>query len=106
MACKNLISEQDFTTKLFLTKYPLLIHCVLVGASFGFSISKNSCNSLKKSYIRDHPFKTSACFRGGEVSPLPTFADARGVGVSGMSTSVIFDSMYQETNSNFKSKNM
>ena len=37
---------------------------------------------------RDHPFKTSAFFRG---SPLPTFADLRGVGVSGMPMSAIFE---------------
>ena len=41
--------------------------------------------------VRDHPFKTSACHKGGGVSPLPTFADARGGGVSGMPTSAIFD---------------
>ena len=35
------------------------------------------------SIIRDHPFKTSACHRGGGVSPLPTFADARGEGFQG-----------------------
>ena len=29
---------------------------------------------------RDHSFKTLAVLRGGGVSPLPTFADARGVG--------------------------
>ena len=29
---------------------------------------------------RDHPFKTSACLRGGGRSPLPMFADARGQG--------------------------
>ena len=29
----------------------------------------------------DHPLETSASYRGGGVSPLPTFADARGVGV-------------------------
>ena len=28
---------------------------------------------------RDHPFKTSALFRGGGVSPLPMFSDSRGV---------------------------
>ena len=55
--------------------------------------------------IRDHPFKTSACLRGGGVSPLPTFADARGVGVSGMPTSAVFCN-YQETNSNFECNNM
>ena len=38
---------------------------------------------------RNHPFKTSALFRGGGVSPLPMFADSRGVGVSGMPTSAI-----------------
>ena len=31
-------------------------------------------------FTRDHPFKTSAIFRGRGV-PLPTFADSRGVGV-------------------------
>ena len=41
--------------------------------------------------LRDHPFKTSACLRGGGVSPLPTFADARGVGVLGLPTSAIFE---------------
>ena len=51
--------------------------------------------------IRDHPFKTSACLRGGGVSPLPTFADARGVGVSVMPTSAIF-----ETNFDFKFNNI
>ena len=39
---------------------------------------------------RDHPFKTSAFSRGGGVSPLPTFADSRGVGVLGMPMSAIF----------------
>ena len=33
----------------------------------------------------------SKCFRGGGVSPLPTFADARGVGVLGLPTSAIFN---------------
>jgi hypothetical protein len=47
--------------------------------------------NLKGKDVRDHPFKTSACSRGGGVSPLLTFADARGVGVSGMPTSAIFD---------------
>ena len=55
--------------------------------------------------LRDHPFKTSAFFSGGGVSPLPTFADARGVGVSEMLTSAFFFS-YQETNSNFECNNM
>ena len=37
---------------------------------------------------RDHPFKTSACLRGGEgESPLPMVADARGAGVLGLPTS-------------------
>ena len=39
--------------------------------------------------VRDHPFKTSALFRGGGVSPLPMFVDSRGVGVSGMPMSAI-----------------
>ena len=35
---------------------------------------------------------------GGEGgSPLPTFADARGVGVLERPTSAIFESMYQES---------
>ena len=41
--------------------------------------------------FRDHPFKTSAFPRGGEgCPPWPTFADSRGVRVSGMPTSAIF----------------
>jgi hypothetical protein len=48
----------------------------------------------------DHPFKTSPFSRGEGGSPLPTLADARGVGVSGMPTSAVFCN-YQETNSNF-----
>ena len=42
-------------------------------------------------YVRDgdHPFKTSACLRGGGGSPLPMFADARGGGVLGLPTSAI-----------------
>ena len=43
---------------------------------------------LLTGYInRDHPFKTSSFFRGIEVYPLPTIADSRRVGVSGMPTS-------------------
>ena len=39
----------------------------------------------KKSYTdRDHPFKTSACLRGGGGSPLLMFANARGAGVLGL----------------------
>jgi hypothetical protein len=37
--------------------------------------------------VWDHPFKTSAFFKGGRVSPLPMFADSRGVGISGILTS-------------------
>ena len=33
--------------------------------------------------IRDHPFKTSACFMGVGVAQLPTFANARGEGSEG-----------------------
>ena len=41
---------------------------------------ENNCQVLDLfARIWDHPFKTSACFRGGGMSPLPTFADARGV---------------------------
>ena len=36
---------------------------------------------------------------------MPTFADARGVGVLGMPTSAVFCT-YQETNSNFECNNM
>ena len=39
--------------------------------------------------VRDHPFKTSACLRGGGGLPLPMVADARGVGVLGLPTSAI-----------------
>ena len=39
--------------------------------------------------IKDRPFKTSAFFRGEGLTPLPTFDDLRGVGVSGMPTSAI-----------------
>ena len=47
--------------------------------------------------LRDHPFKTSACRRGGEGgSPLPMSADARGVGVLGLPRSSIFEGMYQD----------
>ena len=42
-----------------------------------------------KAVVRDHPFKTSACLRGGGGSPLPMFADARGAGVLGLPTSAI-----------------
>jgi hypothetical protein len=49
--------------------------------------------------VWDHPFKTSACLRGVGGSPLPMFADARGVGVLELPTSAIFESKYQETNS-------
>ena len=35
---------------------------------------------------RDHPFKTSAFLGGGGVSPLPIFADTRGVEVSPLPT--------------------
>ena len=41
-----------------------------------------SISMLKRQ--RDHPFKTSAFFRGGRVSQSLRFADSRGVGVSGM----------------------
>ena len=47
VVCNNHISEQNFTTKHFQTKYPISIHCALVGMSFGFSHSIAS----KKSYI-------------------------------------------------------
>ena len=43
--------------------------------------------------IRDHPFKTSACLRGGGGSPVPMVADARGAGVLGLPTSAIFESI-------------
>ena len=43
--------------------------------------------------LRDHPFKTSACLRGGG-SPLPMFADARGVGVLEKPTSAIQSTVY------------
>ena len=35
---------------------------------------------VNQSRQRDHPFKMSAFFRIGGVSPLPTFADLRWVG--------------------------
>ena len=47
VVCKNHISEQDFTTKHFQTKYPISIHCALVGTSFGFPHSLG----FEKSYV-------------------------------------------------------
>ena len=47
------------------------------------------CHPINTCHIRDHPFKTSACLRGGGGSPLPMFADARGGGVLGLPTSAI-----------------
>ena len=50
---------------------------------------REKIEAQSRSHFWDHPFKTSACLRGGGGSPLPMFANARGVGVLGLPTSAI-----------------
>jgi hypothetical protein len=54
-------------------------------------ISHKKSEKLSLWYKRlwDHPFKTSALFKGGGVFPLPMYANLRGVGVSGMPMSAM-----------------
>ena len=67
-------------------------NCLNVIRDYFVCLLQNQCNVKSwsnQTYFsgRDHPFKTSACLRGGGGSPLPMFADARGPGVLGLPTS-------------------
>ena len=42
-------------------------------------------------HFRDHPFKRPAFSKGEGVSPLPTFANSKGVGVLGMKATFAFE---------------
>ena len=64
-------------------------HNVAIKKTTLTQVIKWGINIMCSLQVRDHPFKTSALFRGGEVSPLPMFADSRGVGVKGIWTSAI-----------------
>ena len=71
----------------------------LFGKKVAFSLFTNvKCHDISRRFFhngthffRDHPLKMSACLRGGGGPHGPMFADARGGGVLGLSTSAIFE---------------